>query len=131
MLNQITIMGRLTRDVELRYTTGQIPVASFTLAVDRDFGADGAKVTDFIDCVAWRQTGEFISKYFNKGDMAAVTGKLQVRSWEDKDGNKRRTSEVVADRVYFTGGKQHGGEAKSTGIAVEFEEAEHDGDLPF
>lgn len=103
MLNHITIMGRLTRDPELRRTGSGIAVASFTLAVDRDFsGKDGGeKETDFIDCVAWRNTGEFVSKYFHKGSMAVASGRLQIRSWTDKDGNKRRTAEVVADNVYF------------------------------
>ena len=103
MLNHITIMGRLTRDPELRRTGTGVAVASFTVAVDRDFGGrdGGEKETDFIDCVAWRQTGEFISKYFTKGSMIVVSGRLQIRSWNDKDGNKRRTAEVVADNVYF------------------------------
>ena len=103
MLNHITIMGRLTRDPELRRTGSGIAVASFTVAVDRDFGSrdGGEKETDFIDCVAWRQTGEFVSKYFTKGSMIVVSGRLQIRGWTDKDGNKRRTAEVVADNVYF------------------------------
>ena len=103
MLNHITIMGRLTRDPELRRTGTGVAVASFTVAVDRDFGGrdGGEKETDFIDCVAWRQTGEFVSKYFTKGSMIVVSGRLQIRSWNDKDGNKRRTAEVVADNVYF------------------------------
>ena len=103
MLNHITIMGRLTRDPELRRTGTGTAVASFTVAVDRDYsGRDGGeKETDFIDCVAWRQTGEFVSKYFTKGSMIVVSGRLQIRSWNDKDGNKRRTAEVVADNVYF------------------------------
>ena len=103
MLNHIVIMGRLTRDPELRRTGTGIAVASFTVAVDRDFGGrdGGEKETDFIDCVAWRQTGEFVSKYFTKGSMIVVSGRLQIRSWNDKDGNKRRTAEVVADNVYF------------------------------
>ena len=103
MLNHITIMGRLVRDPELRRTGTGIAVASFTVAVDRDFGGrdGGEKETDFIDCVAWRSTGEFVSKYFTKGSMAVVSGRLQIRSWTDKDGNKRRTAEVVADNVYF------------------------------
>ena len=103
MLNHITIMGRLTRDPELRRTGSGIAVASFTVAVDRDFGGrdGGERETDFIDCVAWRQTGEFVSKYFTKGSMIVVSGRLQIRSWNDKDGNKRRTAEVVADNVYF------------------------------
>ena len=103
MLNHITIMGRLTRDPELRRTGTGIAVASFSVAVDRDFGGrdGGEKETDFIDCVAWRSTGEFVSKYFTKGSMIVVSGRLQIRSWTDKDGNKRRTAEVVADNVYF------------------------------
>ena len=118
MLNHITIMGRLTRDPELRRTGSGIAVASFTVAVDRDFGGrdGGEKETDFIDCVAWRQTGEFVSKYFTKGSMIVVSGRLQIRGWTDKDGNKRRTAEVVADNVYFgesrrnsEGGNAYGG----------------------
>lgn len=103
MLNHITIMGRLTRDPELRRTGSGIAVASFTVAVDRDFGGrdGGEKETDFIDCVAWRQTGEFVSKYFTKGSMIVVSGRLQIRNWTDKEGNKRRSAEVVADNVYF------------------------------
>ena len=108
MLNHITIMGRLTRDPELRRTGSGIAVASFTVAVDRDFGSrdGGERETDFIDCVAWRQTGEFVSKYFTKGSMIVVSGRLQIRSWNDKDGNKRRTAEVVADNVYFGDSKR-------------------------
>ena len=103
MLNHIVIMGRLTRDPELRRTATGTAVASFSLAVDRDFGKSeyGERETDFIDCVAWRQTGEFVSKYFTKGRMAVVSGRLQIRNWTDKEGNKRRTAEVVADNVYF------------------------------
>ena len=108
MLNHITIMGRLTRDPELRRTGSGIAVASFSLAVDRDYSPrdGGERETDFIDCVAWRQTGEFVSKYFTKGRMAVVSGRLQIRSWTDKDGNKRRTAEVVADNVYFGDSKR-------------------------
>ena len=103
MLNHITIMGRLTRDPELRRTGSGIAVASFTVAVDRDFGGrdGGERETDFIDCVAWRQTGEFVSKYFTKGSMIVVSGRLQIRNWNDKEGNKRRSAEVVADNCYF------------------------------
>ncbi len=103
MLNHITIMGRLVRDPELRRTGSGVAVASFTVAVDRDFGGrdGGERETDFIDCVAWRQTGEFVSKYFSKGSMIVVKGRLQIRSWTDKDGNKRKTAEVVADNCYF------------------------------
>ena len=108
MLNHITIMGRLTRDPELRRTGSGIACANFTLAVDRDFAdkQSGEKETDFIDCVAWRQTGEFVSKYFTKGRIAVVSGRLQIRAWTDKDGNKRRSAEVVADNVYFGDSKK-------------------------
>ena len=110
MLNHIVIMGRLTRDPELRRTGTGVAVASFSLAVDRDFSPrdGGERETDFIDCVAWRQTGEFVSKYFTKGRMAVVSGRLQIRSWTDKDGNKRRTAEIVADNVYFGDSKREG-----------------------
>ena len=110
MLNNIVIMGRLTRDPELRRTGSGTAVASFTLAVDRDFsGKDsGEKETDFIDCVAWRHTGEFVSKYFTKGRMAVVSGRLQIRPWTDKDGNKRRSAEVIAESVYFGDSKKDG-----------------------
>lgn len=102
MLNHITIMGRLTRDPELRYTGNQIPVCSFTLAVDRDYSSDGGeRQTDFIDCVAWRSSAEFVSKYFSKGSMAVVAGRLEIRDWIDRDGNKRRNAEVNAEHVYF------------------------------
>ncbi|MGM9627901.1 MAG: single-stranded DNA-binding protein [Faecousia sp.] len=103
MLNHIVIMGRMTRDPELRRTGSGIAVANFTVAVDRDFGGrdGGEKETDFIDCVAWRQTGEFVSKYFSKGSMVVVSGRLQIRSWTDKEGNKRKAAEIVADNVYF------------------------------
>ena len=121
MLNHITIMGRLTRDPELRRTGSGIAVASFTVAVDRDFGGrdGGERETDFIDCVAWRQTGEFVSKYFTKGRMIVVSGRLQIRSWTDKDGNKRRTAEVVADNVYFGDSKRDndGGNSSYSGNA--------------
>ena len=109
MLNHITIMGRLTREPELRRTGSGIAVASFTVAVDRDFsGRDGGeRETDFIDCVAWRQTGEFVSKYFTKGSMIVVSGRLQIRNWTDKEGNKRRSAEVVADNCYFGESKRN------------------------
>ena len=103
MLNHITIMGRLVRDPELRSTQSGTSVASFTVAVDRDFGGrdGGEKQTDFIDCDAWRQTGEFVSKYFRKGSMIVVSGRLQSRKWQDREGNNRTNWEVVADNVYF------------------------------
>lgn len=106
MLNNIIVMGRFCADPELRRTGSGVAVTSFTLAVDRDFsGKDGEKETDFIDCVAWRNTGEFVSKYFAKGRMACVQGSLQLRDWTDKDGNKRRSAEVIANNVYFADSK--------------------------
>lgn len=138
MLNHITIMGRLVRNVELRYTQSNKPVASFTLAVDRDRQVDGQKLTDFIDCVAWNKTAEFVNNYFSKGSMAVVSGRLQSRDWQDRDGNKRRSWEIIAENIYF-------GEAKGSGAGQEvaqngyvappgaFSElsGEDDGDLPF
>ncbi len=116
MLNHIVLMGRLTRDPELRRTGSGIAVASFTIAVDRDFsGKDSEKETDFIDIVAWRQTGEFVSKYFTKGRMAVVSGRLQIRNWTDKEGNKRKSAEVVADHVYFGDSKKESSGGDSYG----------------
>ena len=131
MLNSITIMGRLTHDPELRRTGNGIAVASFSVAVDRDFGGrdGGEKETDFIDCVVWRAVGEFVSRYFTKGSMIAVSGRLQIRSWTDKDGNKRRTAEVVADNVYFGGSKQSGSQAD--GAADYAMQEEDDPQLPY
>ena len=109
MLNRIIIMGRLTRDPELRHTQSGTAVASFSLAVDRDFkNQNGEKETDFIDVVAWRNSAEFVSRYFTKGRMAVVEGRLQIRPWQDRDGNKRRSAEVVADNVYFGDSKKDG-----------------------
>ena len=115
MLNHITIMGRLTRDPELRRTGSGIAVASFTLAVDRDFAPKdgGERETDFIDCVAWRQTGEFVSKYFTKGRMAVVSGRLQIRKWQNDQGENRYSAEVVADNVYFGDSKRDGNTGSS------------------
>ena len=140
MLNHVTIMGRLTRDPELRHTQSGAAVTSFTLAVDRDFKDknSGETATDFIDIVAWRQTAEFVSRYFTKGRMAVVEGRLQLRDWTDRDGNKRRAAEVVADNVYFGDSKKK----ESEGNAPEdelpenepqgFSEAEDDpSELPF
>lgn len=138
MLNQINIMGRLTKNPELRYTGTSVPVASFTVAVERDIGE---KKTDFINCVAWRQTGEFIAKHFEKGSMIAVTGRLQMRDWEDRDGNKRTSAEIMVDRAYFCGGKPS--RTESTEDTGSFErsmqqasvfqpvEVDDDGELPF
>ena len=146
MLNHIVLMGRLTRDPELRRTGSGVAVASFTLAVDRDYAAQGAeKETDFVDIVAWRNTAEFVSKYFAKGRMAVVTGRLQIRNWQDKEGNKRRSAEIVADNVYFGDSKRDGasggdyappayGSPASTYSAPAgggFAEIEEDGELPF
>ena len=134
MLNKIVIMGRLTRGPELRYTQSQIPVASFRLAVDRDFGGrdGGERQTDFIDIVAWRSTAEFVSKYFTKGSMAAVSGRLQIREWTDREGGKRTTAEVVADNVYFGGSKRR--EAETAPAAYDNVAYAGDidgGDLPY
>ena len=117
MLNHIIIMGRLTRDPELRRTGSGVAVASFSIAVDRDFGGrdGGEKKTDFIDCVAWRQTGEFISKYFTKGRMIVVDGRLEMRDWTDKEGNKRRTAEVIVANAYFGDSKRDGDSSSSYG----------------
>ena len=132
MLNHISLMGRLTADPQLRYTGSGLPVASFTLACDRDFGD---KATDFINVVAWRQTGEFASKYFSKGQLAAVDGRLQLREWSDQDGAKRRTAEVVADHLYFAErrrGDDDSARPAGAPMNVAFEEIEEaDGDLPF
>ena len=110
MLNKIFLMGRLTRDPEMRHTQNGTAVASFSIAVDRDFKdkQSGEKVTDFVDIVAWRSTAEFVDKYFSKGRMAVVEGRLQMRDWTDKEGNKRRSAEVVADNVYFGDSKRDG-----------------------
>ena len=109
MLNRIILMGRLTHDPELRRTQSDTPVCSFSLAVDRDYKRDGEKETDFIDIVAWRSTAEFVSKYFTKGSMAVVSGRLQIRDWTDREGGKRRSAEVVADNVYFGESKRRDG----------------------
>lgn len=137
-LNHITIMGRLTRNPELCYTKSNISVTSFSLAVDRDFKSQsGDKETDFIDIVAWRQTAEFVCKYFTKGRMAVVEGRLQLRDWTDKAGNKRRAAEIVASNVYFADGKRQEAEpnvyeAPPHGAANgEFSVLEDDGELPF
>lgn len=135
-LNHITIMGRLTRDPELRRTPTGTNVTSFSLAVERDYkGQGGEKETDFIDCVAWRGTAEFVSRYFTKGRMAVVDGRLQIRDYTDKDGNKRRTAEVVAESVYFgdsnngNKGADNGYNNQSGGFA-ELPDGDY-GDLPF
>ena len=150
MLNKIILMGRLTRDPELRRTQSGTAVTSFSLAVDRDFKSQsGEKETDFIDIVAWRNTAEFVSKYFTKGRMAVVEGRLQIRDWTDRDGGTRRSAEVIAENVYFGDSKREGGSdygsapaysAPYSGYAApaapgghsDFAEiGEEDGELPF
>lgn len=140
MLNKIILMGRLTRDPELRHTQTGTAVASFSLAVDRDFKdkATGDRTTDFIDVVAWRQTGEFVSRYFTKGRMAVVEGRLQIRDWTDKDGGKRRSAEVIADGIYFAGAKaappSEGNADEGTlppPPAGDLQDLDDDGELPF
>jgi single-strand DNA-binding protein len=134
MLNHITIMGRLTRDPELRRTQAGVPVASFTLAVDRDFkGQDGEKETDFIDVVAWRSTAEYVAKYYTKGRMAVVDGRLQIREWLANDGSKRRSAEVVAENVYFGDSNRNAdnGHSYQAGGFVELDESAELPVLPF
>lgn len=131
MLNKCFLLGRLTKDPEIRRTNGGTAVTSFTLAVDRDFKSNGEKETDFIDVVAWRNTAEFVSKYFSKGRMAIVEGRLQIRDWTDKNGNKRRTAEVVADNVYFGDSKRENKEEPEYKQADLAEISEEDGELPF
>ena len=150
MLNKIILMGRLARDPELRRTQSGTAVTSFSLAVDRDFKSQGGdKETDFIDIVAWRNTAEFVSKYFTKGRMAVVEGRLQIRDWTDRDGGKRRSAEVIAENVYFGDSKREGGSDYSSAPAYsapysgyaapaapgghsDFAEiGEEDGELPF
>ena len=131
MLNHIVIMGRLTRAPELRKTQSGTPVASFTLACERDFAPQGeTRETDFIDIVAWRYTAEFVDKYFSKGQMAVVSGRLQIRNWEDKEGNKRRSAEILADHVYFGEGKKDRAETYEPQGGFS-EITDDDPDLPF
>lgn len=143
MLNSINIMGRLTRAPELRHTLNGIPVASFTLACDRDYGKKDERETDFIDIVAWRHTGEFASTYFQKGQLVAVQGRLQSRKWTDKEGNKRISFEIVADRVHFAEGKKNNASTTDSSdkadsafsarpaSADDYDGFEDDNDLPF
>ena len=134
MLNHIVLLGRLTRDPELRRTASGIPVAAFTLAVDHDYTDEGGnRGVDFIDIVAWRSKADFVCKYFTKGQMACVTGRLQIRNWTDKDESKRRTAEVVADNIYFAGSKQSkSSNAQQPAPAPgEFTELDDDSPLPF
>ena len=137
MLNVIVVMGRLVRDPELRRTNSGTAVTSFTLAVDRDFkGQDGERETDFIDVVAWKATDEMAAKFFTKGRMAAVKGRLQLRDWTDKNGVKRRTAEIIADTVFFADRRPDAAARGGVDVPGEFveldeDEAEADGDLPF
>lgn len=156
MLNHIDIMGRMVRDPDMRRTGSGIAVANFTLAVDRDFGQDGQKETDFIDCVAWRHTADFVGKYFKKGSMAVAAGRLQSRKWTDKEGNKRTAWEVQVENVYFGSSKRdsensiggnsyggnsyggsYGGDAGNSGVPVSYDQQEFavldddDSQLPF
>lgn len=131
MLNKIILMGRLTRAPELRHTESKTPVCSFSLAVDRDFkGQNGEKETDFIDIVAWRSTAEFVSKYFTKGRMAVVEGRLQIRDWTDRDGGKRRSAEVIADNVYFGDSKPKDGDAEPPAAPEGYLGGHQDSDFP-
>ena len=141
MLNTVNLMGRFTKDPELKQTQSGVSTCSFSLAVDRDFnGQNGEKQVDFINCVAWRSTAEFISKYFTKGAQAVVGGRLQVRPWETKEGEKRQAVEVVVDHIYFCGSKQDNGAKATKATAAQEPPAEDDnpcggyyeeGDLPF
>ena len=128
MLNNITLMGRLTKDPELRYTQNGTAVTSFTLAVERDYsGKDSEKQVDFIDCLAWRHTAEFLAKYFSKGRMVVASGRLQVRPWEDKNGNKRKAVEVVAENVYFGDSKK---ESDGSGYQSQYNTTSQAGNAP-
>ena len=135
MLNHITVMGRLTKDPELRRTGSGVAVTSFTIACDRDIPnkETGFREADFIDCVAWRGAGEFVDKHFRKGSMAVVSGRLQFRNWTDKEGNKRRSAEVVADSVYFGDSKKESDSAPSVAQpAQDFQQIDvPDEQLPF
>lgn len=143
MLNRIVLMGRFVRNPELKHTQNGTPVTKFTLAVDRDFKSkqNGEKETDFIECLAWRAGAEFVCKYFGKGRMAVVEGRLQVRAWKDKDGNNRRSTEVVMENIYFGDSKKSDG-AQSGASATDYGEPppegggfheidDEDGELPF
>lgn len=139
MLNHVDIAGRLTKNVELRYTKTEVPVASFTIACDRDFKDDsGQYPVDFLDVVAFRQTAKFVDGYFSKGDAIIVSGRLQVRKWTDKEGNKRRTAEIIAENCYF-GGSKSDSKPKPAGKGIDVPEPSGrfseidgcDGDLPF
>ena len=132
MLNRIDIQGRLVRDPELRRTQSGVAVTSFTLAAERDYCEAGKdREADFIDCVAWRGTAEFIDKYFTKGRMMIVTGRLQIRNWQDKEGNKRRSAEVLADSVYFGDSKPQSGQSQQATQSAEFSQLPDSTPVPF
>lgn len=134
MLNTITISGRICNDLELKTTTNGTEVLSFTIACERDYkDQNGEKPVDFIDCIAFKHTAVFVSKYFAKGRMAIVNGKLQTRTWQDKDGNKRKSTEIVADNVYFADSKNNAEANKNEnrGVSVDFEPIADDERLPF
>ena len=141
MLNRVIVMGRLTDNPELRHTASNVPVTSFTLAVERNFASGDERVTDFLDVVAWRNTAEFTSKYFVKGQLVCVEGSIQVRSYTDREGTKRRAWEIVCDHAYFAEGKRDGAPRSNAAApapainnagANEFSEFEDDSDdLPF
>lgn len=136
MLNHVVLMGRLTRDPELRRTSSGIAVANFAIAVDRDYSSGDEKQTDFIEIVAWRNTAEFASKYFVKGRMAVISGRLQMRQYTAKDGTNRTAAEVIADSIYFGDSKKNSADNAETQFNIkpamaEFEDFENDSDLPF
>ena len=134
MLNKVVLMGRLTKDPEMRYTQAQTAVTSFSLAVERDAKSrDGDREVDYINCVAWRSSAEFVEKYFHKGSMAVVAGRLQIRNWQDKDGNNRQSAEVVVDNIYFGDSKRSDDSNTPPLTGSTFKELEDDSheDLPF
>ena len=116
-MNKVILMGRLTKDVEIRQTPNNLSVARFTIAVNRRFAKDGGQQADFINCIAWRKTGEFIARYFQKGSMIAVVGSIQSRSWDGNDGKKQYATEVIVDEVYFTGSKAESSTGGNTDLS--------------
>lgn len=135
MLNKVIVMGRLTKDAELRHTQSNTAVATISLAVGRDFVKEGQQDVDFFDVIAWGKTAEFVSKYFAKGNQIAVVGRLQSRSWEDKNGNKRVSIEINAESVDFCGSKQDNDKSRESKVEDfnddDFDDVEDNGDLPF
>ena len=130
-MNKVILMGRLTRDPEMRQTTGGTQVCSFSIAVNRRFAKDGQQNADFINCTAWRQQAEFICKYFHKGAMIAVVGNLQSRSWENQEGKRQYATDVVVDEVYFTGSRQESQGAQDSGFNMTQSEPVHEADSAF